>query len=125
MKIVEVTDAYILFDNGNKIEDEHWADCCEYNYADYSVLDERTINYDYDFDEDLEFESCEEGFKFGSNGHWIFIPCYSAQNGYYSMDVDILYNGKKVLNTECEFVNKFDWDRDVIDRRNRLKKESE
>ena len=32
-----------------------------------------------------------------------FVPCYTEQNGYYSGDVDIYYNGKPVLNTECEW----------------------
>lgn len=31
----------------------------------------------------------------------VFVPCYSEQNGYYSSDVDIYYNDKKVLNVDC------------------------
>jgi len=31
-----------------------------------------------------------------------FVPCYSEQSGYYSFDVEIYYNGKQVLNLECE-----------------------
>jgi hypothetical protein len=31
-----------------------------------------------------------------------FVPCYSEQNGYYSNDIDILLDGWKVLNVECE-----------------------
>ena len=105
MRIAIVTDNSIMFDNGNWIHDEHSADCCEYNYADYSVLNENVINYDYDFDENLEFKRDELGFKFGSNGHWIFIPCYSEQNGYYSDDVDVYYNGKLVLDrVECSVI---------------------
>jgi hypothetical protein len=36
----------------------------------------------------------------------VFVPCYSEQNGYYSCDVDIYYNGDLVLNT-CGAV--IDW----------------
>lgn len=99
MRIERVTDEAIIFDNGNKITFDHDRDCCEWNYADFSILNKNVINYDYDFKEDLDFIAVEEmGFKFGSDGKWIFIPCYSDQNGYYSDDIDIYYNGYQVLN---------------------------
>lgn len=31
-----------------------------------------------------------------------FIPCYSDQNGYYSSDIDIFYDGRHVFNVDCE-----------------------
>lgn len=34
-----------------------------------------------------------------------FVPCYSEQNGYYSSDIEIYFNGKKVLQLECEEIN--------------------
>ena len=108
MKIKEVTDERILFDNGNTITFDHEPDCCEYNYADFSTLTKNNVNYDYDFDEDLIF-SFEDGlgFCFGSKDeynymHGIYIPCYSDQNGYYSTDIEILYNGKVVLQGYCD-----------------------
>ena len=42
------------------------------------------------------------GFRFGNNPqNMVFVPCYSEQSGYYSSDVDIYYNNKKVLNVDC------------------------
>lgn len=108
MKIKEVTDEHILFDNGNTITFDHEQDCCEDNYADFMILTENNVNYGFDFNEELTFEFIDEmGFRFGSKDRygamrWIFIPCYSYQNGYYSNDVDILYNDNKVLNGICE-----------------------
>lgn len=108
MKIKEVTDEIILFDNGNAITFDHEQDCCEYNYADFGILTENNVNYGFDFNEELTFEFIDGmGFRFGSKDrygvmHWIFIPCYSAQNGYYSNDINILYNGNQVLNGFCE-----------------------
>ena len=108
MKIKEVTDEHILFDNGNTITFEHDRDCCEENFADFMILKENNVNYGFDFDDELTFEFIDEmGFRFGSEDsygvtHWIFIPCYSVQNGYYSNDINILYNGKQVLNGICE-----------------------
>lgn len=105
MKIAQVTDEFILFDNGNKITFGHDADCCEWNYADFQSLTESDVNYGYEFKEELEFEAIEgAGFRFGSDGIYIFIPCYSEQNGYYSEDIDIYFNGKQVLNFNAEFV---------------------
>ena len=104
MRIFTVTPMAIVFDNGSTIKFHHTQDCCEANYADFSVLNKNTINYDYDFNENLQFEKIDgEGFKFGSEGHWIFIPCYSEQNGYYSSDLDIYYE-RRVFNLECEGV---------------------
>ena len=57
MKIKEVTDEKIIFDNGNTISFDHRGDCCEENYADFSILNKNNVNYNYNFDEDLIFES--------------------------------------------------------------------
>lgn len=110
MKIWKVTDEAIVFDNGKQITYDHWQDCCEYNYADFSILTPDNVFYDYDFAENLDFEMIDElGFKFGSDGHWIFIPCYSEQNGYYTTEIDIYFGGKrtpkKVLSFDAQFVD--------------------
>ena len=104
MKILEVTDLRITFDNGSEITFDHVQDFCEYNYAAFKQIEERAL--EIEFDEKLIFEAVEGcGFRFGSEGtEMFFIPCYSDQNGYYSSDIDILYNNKKVLNFECEEV---------------------
>lgn len=105
MRIQKVNEDSIEFDNGNIISYQYIPDCCEDNYADFTQVDEKLVEYDYDFNENLEFEKVgESGFRFGSDGHWIFVPCYSEQNGYYSNDLDIYYNDKLVLSTECEII---------------------
>ena len=107
MRITRVTEEAIIFNNGNKITYFHSPDCCEHNYADFSVLNPNVINYNYDFDENLDFQIVEGmGFKFGSNGHWIFIPCYSEQNGYYSHEVGIYYS-KQVFALEAQAVDNY------------------
>lgn len=102
MKIASITDEKILFDNGNSITFDNRADCCEYNYADFEQLDD--IARATTFDPNLEFQACEEsGFLFGNRpGKMFFVPCYSRQNGYYSTDVDIYYNGKLVAHLNCQ-----------------------
>lgn len=91
MKIAEVNGQYIQFDNGSIIAYDHSPDCCEWNYADFLQIRDDVL-YDYDFDPELDFEKIDgSGFRFGSNGNFIFVPCYSEQNGWYSSDIDILY----------------------------------
>jgi len=102
MKIIEVNSEHIAFDNGSKITFDHDQDCCEHNYADFEQIEKNALQTV--FDEDLIFESVEgSGFRFGSKGtHMFFIPCYSDQNGYYSSDIDIYFNGNQVMNLTCE-----------------------
>lgn len=103
MKIKQCTELFIVFDNGNTITFHHEPDCCESNYADFKQLDD--LAKETEFDEDLKFESVPlSGFRFGNEGKMFFVPCYSWQNGYYSSDIDILYNGKRVLNLFCKMV---------------------
>lgn len=99
MKIKEVTDEHILFDDGSEITYDHYCDCCETNYADFEQLD--TIARNTEFDSDLVFEEADDfGFRFGNKPNkMFFVPCYSNQNVYYSNDVDIYYKGKEVLTT--------------------------
>lgn len=103
MKILNITEDAITFDNGNTITYDHEQDCCEWNYADFKQIDEKPI-YNKEFDENLIFEAVEEaGFRFGSNPlDMVFVPCYSCQNGYYSSDIQILYNGIPMLCFEAE-----------------------
>ena len=105
MRISKVTEDCILFDNGNIIEYNHERQCCEDNYADFKQIEDTA--YRYDFDENLLFERCEYGFRFGDKKRMFFIPCYSIQNGYYSYDIEIYYCNKNseaitILETECE-----------------------
>ena len=104
MRIKEVNSDTIVFDNGKVISFDHNQDCCEYNYADFSQIDD--LARDYDFEDKLKFEKCEDyGFMFGDNRRMFFIPCYSKQNGYYSNDVDIYYDGNCVLTADGEGID--------------------
>lgn len=102
MKIKNITEDIILFDNGKIIYYDHNQQCCEYNYADFEQLDD--LARDYDFSENLKFEAVDDcGFRFGDERQMFFVPCYSEQNGYYSSDVDIYYDGHKVLTVDGEW----------------------
>ena len=104
MKIKDINEDRILFDNGNTItfSDERYCHRDDRVYADFEVISKNDINYDYDFDEELEFRYIDElGFLFGCYdqdgfAHFILVPCY-VWYGYYNTLIDILYNGKPVL----------------------------
>lgn len=103
MKIKEVTDNHILFDNGTEITYDHEQDCCEGNYADFTQLD--SVARDYEYNETLIFKAIDKaGFMFGDNGRLFFVPCYSEQSGYYTDEIDIFVNGEMVLSFDCEEV---------------------
>ncbi len=106
MKIKKITDECILFDNGSEIAFGHEQDCCEYNYADFKQLEDTGIEQE-DFTEPLTFESVDFGFRFGNDGKMYFVPCYSDQNGYYTTEVDIYYNGECVCNTNGEWIDNY------------------
>lgn len=107
MKIQKITDEAIVFDNGSQITFDHDQDCCEYNYADFEQIDD--ICRKTEFTEPLYFEAVDgSGFRFGNPpSKMFFIPCYSEQNGYYTDEIDIYFDGSKVLSFSAEEV--VDW----------------
>lgn len=101
-RINTINDSLILFDNGTAITFDHSANCCKWNYANFAAVDPEALSYDFDMNH-LTFEACDDGFRFGDHPvRMFFVPCYSEQNGYYSVDIDIYLNDEKVLTTECE-----------------------
>ncbi|MBO7692091.1 MAG: hypothetical protein J6T10_05575 [Methanobrevibacter sp.] len=103
MRIKEINDYYILFDNGGILTYSHEQDCCENNYADFKAIDD--IAKACEFNEFLIFEEVAgSGFRFGNVGKMVFVPCYSEQNGYYSSMIEIIYNGERVTWVECELI---------------------
>lgn len=98
MKIVEANEEHILFDNDMEITAHHNPECCEYNYADFEQVDDIAMATEFD-PENIVFEKADYyGFMFGNkNGRMFFVPCYSQQNGYYSNEVDIYFDGDLVL----------------------------
>lgn len=102
VKIKSISDGTILFSNGDTITYDHEQDCCEWNYADFSQLDDLAKSYAFSLP--LRFDYAPGGFTFGDDKRQFYVPCYSEQNGYYTTDIDIYYNGNLVISTVC------DWD---------------
>ncbi len=104
-KIIHTEDNLLRFDDGTEITCDHCQDCCEYNYAKFEDIDDLCRATKFNTNQ-LVFEKVEgSGFRFGNkNGRMFFVPCYSDQNGYYTAELDVYYNGKEVLHIDecCE-----------------------
>lgn len=112
MKIKNITESNIIFDNGYELEAFHDRDCCEDVYADFSVLQSYnvsnitgdTINIrEIDFEENLNklVKGIEgQGFNLISKiGENFFVPCYNEQNGYYSSNLTLILHKQEEKET--------------------------
>lgn len=93
-KVKSITEDHVFFENGYVLGHEHYPECCEYNYADFTSLND-TVFEDTVWDE-ISLQSDEDTVLV--NGY--VVNCYSVQNGYYTTAVDIvLYDekGQEVL----------------------------
>lgn len=111
MKITGWDDKKIYFNDGSYLYYHHRQDCCEHNYADFSVLE---FAYDGEEFKSVDISPVEDAgfllkldrrhgnqFISGFGPEWntgriekIFIPCYSEQNGYYTTEIVIAVKDK-------------------------------
>ena len=105
MKIKEIKQDKIIFDNGYVLEYYHDQDCCERVYAEFEAIKNYNVSTKTGKMINLkEIEFCEifdeliEGIKkMGFNlvskiGEKFFVPCYNEQYGYYSSDLTLILN---------------------------------
>lgn len=121
MKIREITDKHIVFDDGSKMCYDHSQECCEHNWADFeyvkhcnlSVTTGKIINImNVEFEPDLHKMFGGGVSKMGfilmsKDGDRFFVPCYSDQNGYYTDELILYYinaNGKVEAIDVTDFV---------------------
>ena len=105
MKIANITDEIITFDNGAMLTFEHDQDCCERVYADFEYLQIIPEIKDVEFSppaetltelirvvDDLGFLLMGEKCRYadGSRRKYL-VPCYNEQNGYYSDNLTLIY----------------------------------
>ena len=102
MRIKKIGNDYLEFDNGLLMTSDHWTECCESHWADFSVMSGYNLNtttgreiniYNVEFDENIK-ENIQlikdEGFNLiAKDGSKYFIPCYAENNGYYGSDLTL------------------------------------
>lgn len=112
MKINSWNDETIYFSDGSIITYDHDQECCEVNYADFSVLE---MFYNGEEFIDFTIEDARDGFLLVLLGvglvpreKKIFIPCYSSQNGYYdnTLIIDIRRSDQSIGGqyVDCEII---------------------
>lgn len=124
MKIKEIKEGKIIFDNGYRLEYYHDQDCCEYVYADFDILETYNVSIktgknikikEIDFSEKLSelIEGIEGmGFNIISKiGEKFFVPCYNEQNGYYSNELELILYKQE----DKETLNITDFVKDILD----------
>lgn len=115
MKIKEIHDDYIVFDNGIIMKSVHDQDCCEEVLADFEYIKQynmlgdnhkQTI-YEIEFNENFWERDIQlvkgMGFIMIANDYnrsKVFVPCYNIQNGYYG---DSLHLVIKVIKDEDDY----------------------
>ena len=114
MKITNIDSSGICFDNGKTLTDYHSQDCCESVFADWAnatlvsampsaaaTMDISNLSF-YENILDMIKRKEDVGFSIISDeGFEIFVYCYNIQNGYYSSNLSLNYDGKTLDITDC------------------------
>jgi hypothetical protein len=108
LKVIEVKQEGIKFEDGTELYSNHDSDCCEDHYLSFGDI---TID---DF-EGLEFDLSGDSFfkriaGYGIElipikGHSIRVPGYAYNNGFYSDKLELVLSGpvsKQYEITECQ-----------------------
>lgn len=108
MKIKQIDEDEIIFDNNYKLKCYHEQDCCESVYADFEMLKNYNVSVKTGKNikiKEIEFVETLEllidgvpgaGFNIISIiGEKFFIPCYNEQNGYYSSNLELILDKGK------------------------------
>lgn len=89
MRIKEIKEDSVVFDNGTVVSGLHEQDCCESVWASFkNLVGQPGVDY-HDFPDAIE-SVVEVVPEFGFRLDKYFIPCYNSQNGYYSSDLSLV-----------------------------------
>ena len=123
MKIKEIREEMVIFDDGSRLFSDHLQDCCEWHYLDFNMLKDYNISpktgkpidiyqQEFDFSNSVPFKRVKGMgiilYDKEENGY--LINGYGYNNGYYGDNIDLVYEdkNKKVLYkynvTECQRV---------------------
>ena len=93
LKVVRISSDEIEFDNGMRLYSDHYKDCCEQHFLDFSDLTEADFKgLKFDLSNDGFFRRIENyGIELVPVSGWsVKIPGYGNNNGYYSTSLDLI-----------------------------------
>lgn len=92
-KVIYVDKDVLRFDDKSELSSEHYQDCCEDHYLDFSQHSLSDFEgLEFDLSSSSFFERVEDyGIRLlPTNGHPISVPGYGYNNGYYSADLTLV-----------------------------------
>lgn len=113
MKVIQVNEEELLFDDNSKLYSNHEQDCCENHYLsfrDLTLKDFEGLEFDLNND---NFFSKIDGYGIALNpikGFPVRVPGYGSNNGYYSTNLELVVEQegkvKKTYDiTECQEID--------------------
>jgi hypothetical protein len=113
VKVVQVDDQGLKFDDGSSLSSEHESDCCESHYLSFSGLSPSDFEgLDFDLSTGGDFFEKVDGFGIRllpTNGHPVSVPGYGYNNGYYSYDLTLVLERPGAITkfdvSECQVIN--------------------
>lgn len=112
MKIKDIKEEEIIFEDGSKLYSYHESDCCEYHWLDFSnIIKEDWKDLEFDLSNDNFFKKVEDyGIELiPINNHPLRIPGYGSNNGYYSSNLSLCFESKSGNKTydisECQVIS--------------------
>lgn len=115
LEVTQVNSDSITFDNGYVLESDHYQDCCESHWLDFSDLtieDFEGLKFDISSEETLFERIPDYGIALKSlNGHPVRVLGYGSNNGYYNSSLDLRISGKgfevRFDISECQLWNDY------------------
>lgn len=111
-KVIYVNDDILRFDDKSELYSEHYQDCCEHHYLDFSTLNLSDFDgLEFDLSSPSFFERVEGyGIRLiPVNGHPVSVPGYGYNNGYYSDELMLVLKrpggATRFEITECQEVS--------------------
>jgi hypothetical protein len=93
MKVLQLKDEEIIFEDGTKLYSHHDQDCCESHYLDFThtkLEDFEGLNFDLS-NEDFFERVPDYGIRLKpTNGLPVAIPGYGYNNGYYTENLSLV-----------------------------------
>lgn len=119
MHVITAQKELLKFNDGSKFVSSWEYDCCEYNYADFSIiaLDSEIMNNEFEsvcfgrVEDEAGFTLLFKGLPHKTLGTYtkhVFVPCYSDQNGYYTTELEVSHydaKGKETIFLNCDMHN--------------------
>lgn len=124
MRITEIGDESLTFDNGCVLMSVHEQDCCEWHWLDFSVMKTYNVStvtgktidiyqQEFDFTNGVPFDRVEDLgiLLYDSEGNKYLIPGHGSNNGYYSTDIELVYvneDGYRIFEYDVSECQKID-----------------